>query len=511
MLRAPALPALLCIASATACFDPPNTPLTGDGTTTDVGTTTDAITDSSSSSVGPTTEVDPDTTIGPPDTTDTGETTSGGTPEIEVSIDGRVIEAGGSFDLVDTLEVGQLGPELTFTVANVGEADLLVSGVDAVGPDATQVVIEQGGLAATIAAGDSSTFTATLAPTNGGLKAVVLRIGSDDADESPYDITLGGHTTPNTYRLIEPVEAAPSGRFNATLEDLRDGRLLLFGGRNAAGVWLADTWIFDVASSTWTQLAPDMAPPARNAHGMALVAAGTVVLFGGTSSMGGGPLGDTWIFDVAAEQWSQFGPPTSPPPRFQHGMVAIGDSRILMHGGRTAAGGELGDTWIFDGAAGTWTNAAPAGAPTTDSAFALAFDGDDSVTRFGGFQANNPLDQTWTYSVSTNAWTMEMPVGGTPGARAVLSGQYLAAGQMIVFSGKLGNCCIDPTGGTFAYDPTANAWTTITPPAEPSPRFTYAMAGVEGANKAILFGGLLQNTGVATALAETWEYVGPLP
>jgi hypothetical protein len=516
MLRVLALPALLCVAT-TACFNPPDTPLTGESTTTDVGTTTTGIdstlTDSSSSSVGPTTEVDPDTTVSPPETstTDTGDTTTGGGGEIEVSVDGRVIDAGGSFDLVDTVGVGELGSEVTFTVANVGEADLLVDGVVAMGPDAAQIVLDQAGLAATIAAGDSSTFTATFAPTNGGLKTVVLSIGNDDADESPYDIGFSGHTTPNMYRLIPAMGAGPTGRFNAAIEDLGDGRLLLFGGRNAGGVWLDDTWIFELETSMWTQVPPAMAPPPRNAHDMALVAAGTVVMFGGTAATAGGPLGDTWIFDVATEQWSQFGAPMSPPPRFQHGMIAIGDSRVLLHGGRSAPGGELGDTWIFDGATGTWTNAMPAGAPMPDTAFAFAFDRMDTVTRFGGFANNTTLlDQTWSYTVSTNTWAMEAPMG-SPGNRAVLSGEYLSFGQMIVFSGKLDDCCIDPVGGTFAYDPAANTWTTITPSAEPSPRFSYAMTAVEGGNKAILFGGLLQNTGVGTALAETWEYVGPRP
>jgi len=518
MLRARTRPALLCASAciwATACFDPPNTPLTGetatpvDDTTTTTGIGPDT---SSSSSVGPTTEIDPDTTSSPTESTSTGtsETTMGGVPEIEVMIGGRAIAAGDGFDIADTVDVDALGPELTITVENTGTADLTVDGVMAMGLDAAQVVIDQAGLAASIAPGESSSFTATFAPTNGGAKQILLRIANDDADESPYDIMLRGHTTENVYRLITTV-GMPTPRFNATLEDLQDGRLLLFGGRNAAGTWLDDTWAFEVETSTWTQLAPATPPPSRNAHGMALVEPGTVVLFGGTASMGGGGLGDTWSFDVATEDWEQLAPAMSPPPRFQHEMVAIGDARALIFGGRPNGGGsEIADTWVFDNSTGNWTNLAPGGGPSAISAYAMAFDGNDIVTRFGGFQSSNPLDQTWRYTISTNTWAMMAPVA-TPGARAVLSGEYMGNGQLVVFSGKLGGCCIDPVGGTFAYDPPTNTWITITPPGEPSPRFNYAMAAVNGANKAILFGGLLQNTGVGTAQGQTWEYVGFQP
>jgi Galactose oxidase, central domain len=508
MLKVPAL-SLVLGACATACFNPPDTELTSVGTT-DIGTTGATTTevdtlDTSSSSVGPTTE--PDTTISPPDSTssDSGETL-GEDAEIEVSIDGRVIAAGDSFALPDAVPVGELGPAVTVTVENTGGADLHVGGVLVMGPDIAHVALDQAGLAATIAGGESSTFTVTFTPQNGGIKDVVLSIASDDADENPYDIAFTARTPANTYHLIEVVDG-PSGRFNAALEDLGDGRLLLFGGRDAAGAWLSDTWIFDVEASSWTELVPALSPPPRNAHDMARVDASTVVMFGGTAATGGGALADTWSFDIATEAWSSVSGPM-PPPRFQHGMVAIGGSLALLYGGRTSIGMEIGDTWIFDAGALSWSNVAPPGAPPTNSAFAFAFDGADTVTMFGGFQNNIPLDQTWNYTVSTNSWVAATPAG-SPGARAVLGGEYLAAGQMVVFSGKLGECCVNPSSGTFAYDPIADSWSTITPPGEPSPRFSYAIAPVAGEDKMILFGGLLANTGVATALAETWEYVGP--
>lgn len=510
MPRVACLP-LLC-ACATACFNPPATPLTGEGTsTTDVGTTTtvDTTTETASTTVGPT--PDPDTTVGTDDSTTTdAETTNGEQiPEIQVSIEGAVVEAGAAFDIPDTVAVGELGTAVTVTVENVGTGDLQVGGVLVMGADPDHVVVDQAALAATIAPTESSTFTVTLAPQNGGLKEVVLSIANDDEDESPYELTVRGHTTENAWRQITTMDGPP-GRFNAALVDLEDGRLLLFGGRNAGGTWLSDTWIFDVEASSWTEVTPPMSPPARNAHAMAL-AGGFVVMFGGTNVMGPTPgMADTWLFDVGAQTWAMLAPPLAPSGRFQHEMVALGGGRALLFGGRnTGSGSEIADTWIFDIAAGTWMNAAPP-APSPTSSFALAFDGDDTVTRFGGYASNSPLAETWSYTVSTNTWAAGSSVGG-PGARGVLSGEYLAQGRMVVFSGKLDSCCVDPSPGTFAYDPVADAWENLMPAAEPSPRFNYGMTAVAGDNKAIVFGGLLQNTGIGTALAETWEYVGPRP
>lgn len=510
----------------TACYDRPDPQTTADGTTTETGgaatdtgtsppPTTTVDPDAGSSGSPATDDVDPDTTMGTSDPSSTGpdddgDTTRGVTsPEIEVSIDGVALASGETFEIPDTVAVDAAGAPVSVTVQNVGTADLLVGGVSVAGGDGSHFVIDQDELEASIPAGDSSTFSVAFAPINGGHKSLTIDIANDDGDESPFQIALRGHTTENTYRLIGTV-GSPSPRFNAPLVDLQDGRLLMFGGRDATGVHLADTWMFEVETSTWTQLAPPASPSARNAHGMALVGDG-VVLFGGNAAMGGGGLGDTWRFDIATEAWSQLLPPVSPSPRFQHELVTIGDGQAMLFGGRSAtAGSETADTWIFDVATETWADPAPAGSPPAVASYAMAFDGDDTVTRFGGFIATTPIAETWHYTLSTNTWAAATPTG-SPGARAVLSGEYLEAGAMIVFSGKLGDCCIDPAGGTFAYDPAANSWTDITPPGEPTPRFNYAMTAVAGQNKAIVFGGLLQNTGVGTAQGETWEYVGPRP
>lgn len=494
------------ITSETGSTAPDDT--SGTITATTASTVTTADTTADTSTAGPTTDPDSSSTaVDPTESSSTGSTTTPTAPEIEVAIDDVAVASGEAFAFA-TLDVG-MQQLATVRIENVGTADLAISGVTVTGPDDVHFMVDDDALAAVIAPTESSELMIAFSPTNGGAKAITIEIGNDDEDEDPFTLVFAGHTTPNTYRVLAPA-GSPSGRFNASLEDLGDGRLLLFGGRDAAGVWLNDTWIFDVDAESWTQLAPATPPSARNSHETAYDGAGTVVLFGGSTTMGGGALGDTWVFDVATEQWSTVGG-AGPAARHQHAMVPMGDGNVLLFGGRTAGGGsELADTWIFDVGALTWSQPGPTGSPPPTSSFAFSFDGNDVITLFGGFANSTPLDITWSYTISTNTWADASP-SSTPGPRAVLQGEYLADGRIVVFSGKLNGCCIDPTGGTFAFDPVGGSWADITPPGEPSPRFNYAMASVAGGNKTIIFGGLLTNTGIGTALAETWEYVGTIP
>jgi hypothetical protein len=502
------------------CFDPDE-----DTTDTDVATEGGSGTSSNSSTTSPTdptnasmTSTDPSGTMtsGDESTTgtvddSTGDATTGPAlePEIEVTIAGQPLASGDSFAIPNTFAVGASSPAVVVTVENTGDGDLLVGGVvPQMATDAGQFTVVQDALSATIAPGDTSDFSVAFAPENGGIQSVTLQIGSNDADEAQYALTFTGHTTPNTYRNLMPA-MSPSPRFNAAIADIEGDRLLLFGGRNNAGDRLDDTWVFDVVGNTWTELMPPVSPSIRDAHEMAYLGDDTVMLFGGNDQQGSTApgFGDTWLFDTVAETWSQLVVP-GPPARFQHMMVSIGTSALLF-GGRSG-GSEVADTWIFDGALQTWTNTNATGAPPPRITAALAWNGTNTVTLYGGFFQNSPLADTRNYSIVANSWGPPN-AGGAPGARGVLEGEYLAAGQMVVFSGKLDTCCDDPDPGTFAYDPVANSWVNLAPPAEPPPRYNYSMSAVEGRNKAILFGGQTLNGGPGSAVAQTFEYVGPLP
>ena len=488
-------------------------------TTTTAADSTDGDSTNGDSTDGDSTDggsTDGDSTDG--DSTSSGDTTVGQStgvpvePEIAVSIDGVMIDSGATVALPDVVAVGAMGGTITVTVANVGDGDLTVTGVSAGAGDAAEFTIDETGLGATIEPDQDSSFDVSLAPSSGGRKSLTVTIDNDDADESSFELTLSGHTTPNAYRNLMPA-AAPTARFNTALAYAGEGRVVLFGGRINNGDRVADTWVFDVETNTWTDAAPAApVPVARDAHRLAQIDGAQLLLFGGNTAVGSGSptaASDTWLYDADANAWTELMIP-APPARFQHMMVGL-DGGALLFGGRTGVvGTDVGDTWVFNGLAQSWSNAAPAGAPSARSSSAMAWTGGDIVTLYGGFDSNTPISTSFNYSIVGNAWTGTGLVAN-PGARAVLEGAYLDAGRMLVFSGKLDSCCVNPTGGTFAYDPEAGQWAAVAATDEPPPRYNYGMAAVVGRNKAILFGGQTQNVGPGSAVNDTFELVGPLP
>ncbi|MCX4241698.1 kelch repeat-containing protein [Paraliomyxa miuraensis] len=493
----------LTLATALGCGD-------STGETADEGSSSGVTT--GGPTTGPTiaTTTDADSTgtteVTSVDSTSTEATTVGGDAEIEVSIAARPVASGDAYELSDPVDVGAMGDAVTVTIDNIGGSDLSIASVVLGGGDVDSFVLDDSGLAAVVAPGASTSVTVALAPGNGGRKSTLLTIDNDDADEGTYAIDLRARTTPNTYRELLPA-TAPSPRFNTALAATDDGRVVLLGGRGADSVRLADTWVYDVEANEWTELLPTTAPGFRDAHDIAYVGGGLVVLFGGNATNGPTPMpfDDTWVLDLATGEWTELMPAASPPARFQHAMVGTADGVAILYGGRVEFGVELSDTWMFDPTTQTWTDLAPASAPGPRSAFPLVYDGIGTLAITGGTVNSSALtDETWLYDIAGNDWTM---VAATDqGVRFTHVGAWLEAG-VVTFSGKY-DVFENPVAGTWLYDATADAWSDLAPATEPAPRLAARMVSV-GNDKAILFGGLLVNADNTSAVNETWEYVGP--
>lgn len=112
-------------------------------------------------------------------------------------------------------------------------------------------------------------------------------------------------------------------------------RLLLFGGRSAAGTLLADLWSFDLVAETWQELAAggEGGPPARMAHTLTYdAAAGNAVLVGGVSSEGDILLNDTWHYRDQIG-WAEVAATTHLPESDYHQAVYDGNAILLFSHG----------------------------------------------------------------------------------------------------------------------------------------------------------------------------------
>lgn len=182
----------------------------------------------------------------------------------------------------------------------------------------------------------------------------------------------------------------PPARYDHAMvyDALRD-RTVLFGGRNAAGTALGDTWIWN--GTSWS---PGPAgPPARFDHAMAYDSArGVIVLFGGQA--GGVKLGDTWEWNGSG--WAQRAT-TGPAPRSGAALSEFGSpcGGVLLFGGRTASALQQ-DHWFWNGASWTAGGSGPARPSAREMARMLWDPAEGRLWLFGGLTATGRSGEMWT-------------------------------------------------------------------------------------------------------------------
>jgi N-acetylneuraminic acid mutarotase len=188
--------------------------------------------------------------------------------------------------------------------------------------------------------------------------------------------------------------------------------IVLFGGFSASDR-IGDTWIYNIASNTWTLVATQGSPSRRSDPGAAYDAGNKKVIIFGGYGRGDAMQGDTWEFDTETRTWTQMSPATSPARRY--GSMMVYDSytgKCLLFGGHLTAedGQDLGyenEVWAYDYAADSWemipTTTKPPARYWTD----VAYDPEGNrIILFGGSQGGgNDLGDSWVYSCRTAKWT----------------------------------------------------------------------------------------------------------
>lgn len=204
-----------------------------------------------------------------------------------------------------------------------------------------------------------------------------------------YNETWSYDPVTNGWMNLQPAGDVPPGRSDAGMAyDPTSEKVILFGGVDADFNCLSDTWSYDPATNSWTKLATDGAPSARCGHGMAYDPhTKMIILFGGIDSQFT-CYNDTWAFDPAAGTWTQLHPVgSSPSVRGRSALVYSADmDKLVLFGGATieadSSGGLgtqvlLNDTWVYGvnlgtGGAGSEGTTVPPATSTTLSALGAA-------------------------------------------------------------------------------------------------------------------------------------------
>ena len=239
--------------------------------------------------------------------------------------------------------------------------------------------------------------------------------------------------------------------------DAADRKVILFGGVDAGG-HLNDTWAYDPAANTWTELKPAGAQPAvalGSLHGLRLRRA-QVILFGGYEWGEGGARNDTWAYDPAANAWTDLKPAGSVPPE-RAGQSMVYDSasgKVMLFGGNSGGGDYfilLNDTWAYDPTANTWTELHPDGRlPSERWLHSTIYDSVDSrailFSGWNGTAGGEVLNDTWAYESRANRWTKLEPAGDLPPGREAHGIVYASGtGRVILFGGWVSGTDLNDT------------------------------------------------------------------
>jgi fibronectin type 3 domain-containing protein len=261
--------------------------------------------------------------------------------------------------------------------------------------------------------------------------------------------------------------------------DAANGRILLFGGYSNcySTTPLADTWAYQPATQTWTQLAPLHTPSARGDASMAYdTNRKKVVLFGGWDASS--YLNDTWEFD--GNEWLQATTAHAPAGRADVSFTydpALG--KVVLLGGYCpgvcagAGEGIFDEMWGFDGV--DWVLIA---SPTTigpSYGMSLGYDtGQGLLLSFGGYRGpyNNQtlVNETWVYAAS--GWQLSA-ASNAPAPRTNSSLVFDAGrNRMVLYGGRNGETFFNDTWELTIANPTPTPTASPTPTDIPAPTAT---------------------------------------
>lgn len=217
----------------------------------------------------------------------------------------------------------------------------------------------------------------------------VLLVGGWGAGGAPLNDTwafVGGVWT----NLTQPGTTPPAGGGAGMTFDPADGYVVRFGGAGNASTPTAQTWGF--VAGSWRNLSAFAgAPPtARTGAGLAWDDTDSYALLFGGMDARGRLLGDSWSFVHGRWTAVNLTSTTAPSARTGAALSFSGqDNAVLLFGGNGSTG-PLGDTWRYSG--GRWVNMTATYAPAPGPrAYGAALDSSLAWTSTGQKQKNGFL------------------------------------------------------------------------------------------------------------------------
>ncbi len=293
----------------------------------------------------------------------------------------------------------------------------------------------------------------------------------------------------------------PEARFgHSMVYDSVNKQIFLFGGSCDDRYIYSkdDLWTYDYVRNNWTELTPSFGPARRLNYAMAYDSDSQhIILFGGNSITAGWELADTWIYDYQTNSWSNVYPITSPPGRSDHAMAydPITKQTILFGGMRDIDDTTylLNDTWAYDYETNTWTELYPTVAPQERYGPRMVYNSvEEKIVLYGGNSFGNLLDdgKLWTFNATTTTWE-SLDLSETIGPRYWYGLTFdTHQNELIVFGGTDLEPEVFQSDETWVYSFNNNQWTDVTKDNRPPACSMQSMVYDPENKKVVLFGGL---------------------
>jgi hypothetical protein len=301
------------------------------------------------------------------------------------------------------------------------------------------------------------------------------------------------------WELKSPTSQPDGRRGHVTSSIYGTDKVLLFGGFD--GNYFDDTWIYDLSDDDWTNMGPlSVKPSARHSQAMSFIyGTDKVLLFGGyTESFLNN---ETWLYDLSNNSWELMKPQDPPIAREYHEMEPVyNDDKVILFSGFNGSD-YLDDTWSYDLSDNEWSIMDPLTRPSPRKGHEMAtFYGTDEILLFGGNESGIAVvDDTWVYDLSVNNWTDKNPAVTKPiPRRGHGMGCFYDTDMVLLFG---------PDDETWIYDLSENLWTFKPTSIHPGARsVTHAMAPIFNDDKIVLFGGWENINGTWVHYNDTWVY-----
>lgn len=191
---------------------------------------------------------------------------------------------------------------------------------------------------------------------------------------------------------VHGLSGSPDARVASSMV-CASGTLTIFGGIRKDKqdfVKLADVWSFNIARNRWTQIQKDSAaaggPGPLSSHTATLtdLDQDSMVVFGGNDADSAN-VNKLWVYSLSRMEWVLKQPPHSPECRDFHTAVAIPNSTTFkIWGGIVDV-----NVWVYDVKSNTWSASGPAPSYRSGRSGAIL---DDKLFSFGGLEIGGTVD-----------------------------------------------------------------------------------------------------------------------